>query len=132
MDMCIANEVVWTQRSSDPQAYATDAASVLGDFTGTNFDVVNTLNQEFDKQKAEIVSLKEELEQLKRQHENMYDELQEKNVALSEELQREKIGNATLVQKVALLERQCEDAIASAALSSYFKFSQEELKGISI
>ena len=84
MDMSIANEVVWTQRSSDPQEYATDVASVLGDFTAANFDVVNTLNQEFDKQKAEIVRLKEELEQLKRQHENRCDELQEMNVSLSE------------------------------------------------
>ena len=33
VDMSVANEVVWTQRSSDPQAYATDAASALGDFT---------------------------------------------------------------------------------------------------
>ena len=62
MDMYVANEVVWTQRSSDPRVYATDAASILGAFTGANFDVVNTLNREFDKQKAEIVSLKEELE----------------------------------------------------------------------
>ena len=44
---------------------AIDATSVLGAFTGANFDVVNTLNREFDKQKAEIVRLKEELEQLK-------------------------------------------------------------------
>ena len=64
--MSIANEVVWTQRSSDPQAYAIDDASILGAFTGPNFDPFNTLNREFDKQKAEIISLKEELEQLKR------------------------------------------------------------------
>ena len=44
---------------------STDAASILGAFTGANFDVVNTLNREFDKQKAEIVRLEEELEQLK-------------------------------------------------------------------
>ena len=41
-------------------------------------------------------------------------------------------NNATLVQKVALLERQCEDATASAASSSFSKFSQEEIKEISI
>ena len=70
MDMSIANEVVWTQRSSDPQEYATDVASVLGDFTGANFDAMNTLNREFDKQKVEIVTLREELVQLKRKHEN--------------------------------------------------------------
>ena len=52
MDMSVASEVVWTQRSSDPQAYAIDVASVLGDFTGANFDAMNTLNREFDKQKA--------------------------------------------------------------------------------
>ena len=84
---------------------ATYAASFLGAFIGANFDAVNTLNQEFDKQKVEIISLKEELKQLKRQHENRYDEHQQNNVALSEELQREKTVNATLVQKVALLER---------------------------
>ena len=84
---------------------ASYAASILGDFTGANFDAVNTLNREFDKQKEEIVSLKEELEKLKRQHENMYDELQVKNVSLHDELQRENTTNATLVQKVALLEK---------------------------
>ena len=41
---------------------ATDAISILGAFTSANFDVVNTLNREFDKQKEDIVSLKEELE----------------------------------------------------------------------
>ena len=61
MEMSVASEVVWTQRSSDPQAYGTDAASILGAFTGANFDVVNTLNREFDKQKIEIVRLKEDL-----------------------------------------------------------------------
>ena len=45
---------------------ATDATSVLGAFTGANFYVVNTLNREFNKQKVEIVRLKEEMEQLKR------------------------------------------------------------------
>ena len=82
------NEVVWTQQSSDPQAYATDATSVLGAFTGANLNVVNSLNREFDKQKAEIVSFKEALEQLKKQHEAKQDELQMKNVTLSVELQR--------------------------------------------
>ena len=67
---------------------ATDGASILGAFIGSNFDVVNTLNREFDKQKEEIVILKEELEQIKRQHENMYDELQVNNASLHDELQR--------------------------------------------
>ena len=67
---------------------AIDAASVLGDFTGANFDAVNTLNKEFDKQKVEIVRLKEELEQVKRQQKDRYDELQVRNVALHDELQR--------------------------------------------
>ena len=52
MDMSMVNEVVWTPQSSDPQAYATDAAYVLGAFTGANLDDVNSLNKEFDKQKA--------------------------------------------------------------------------------
>ena len=111
---------------------ATDAASVLGAFTGANFDVVNTLNREFDKQKAEIVSLKEELEHIKRKHKNMYDELQVRNFPLHDELQRENITNATLVQKVTLLEKQCEDAIASTTSSSFSKFSQEEFKELAL
>ena len=95
-------------------------------------DVVNSLNIEFDKQNAEIVSLKEALEQLKKQHGDKQDELQLKNVILSVELQREKNDNATLVQKVVVLERQIEDATASAASYSFSKFSQEELKELAI
>ena len=111
---------------------ATDAASVLEDFTGANFDTVNTLSREFDKQKVEIIILKEELEEVKRQHEDMYDELQVSNVGLHYELQREKTTNATLVQKVALLEKQYEDATASAASYSFSKFSQEDFKEIAL
>ena len=70
MDMSMVNEVVWTQQSSDPQAYATNVASVLQMSIGANLDAVNSLNREFDKKKAEIVSLKEALEQLKKQHED--------------------------------------------------------------
>ena len=103
MDISLSNEFVWTQQLGDPQVDATDATSVLGAFTGANFDVVNTLNREFDKQKEEIVSLKEEQEQLKRQHENRYDEPQVENVSLHDELRRENITDATLVQKVSLL-----------------------------
>ena len=47
---------------------------------------MNTLNWEFDKQKEKIVRVKEEMVQLKRKHENSYDEIQEMNVSLSEEL----------------------------------------------
>ena len=70
MDMLMVNEVVWTQQSSDPQAYATNVASVLQMSIGANLDAVNSLNREFDKKKVEIVSLKEALEQLKKQHES--------------------------------------------------------------
>ena len=76
--------------------------------------------------------MKEALEQLKKQHEDKQDELQLKNVALSEVLQKEKNDNATLVQKVAALEKQNEDATASAASSSFSRFSQEEFKDLAI
>ena len=132
MDMSMVNEVVWEQQSSDPQAYATDATSVLGAFVGANLDVVNSFNREFDKEKAEIVSLKEALEHLKKQHEDKKDELQLRNVTLSVELQRERNDNATLVQKVAVLERKNEDATANVASSSFSKFSQEEFKELAI
>ena len=105
MDISFTNEVVWTHRSVDTQVDGTNAPSVLGSLTTANFDVVNTLNKEFEKQKAEIVNLKEELEQLKRQHQDMYDELHVKNVSLQDELQRENTINSTLVQKLALLEK---------------------------
>ena len=49
VDTSLSNEVVWTQQSGDPQVDATDAASVLGAFTGANFHAVTTLNREFDK-----------------------------------------------------------------------------------
>ena len=62
----------------------------------------------------------------------MQDELQVKDDTLREELQKEKNDNDTLVQKVAVLERKNEDATASAASSSFSKFSQEEFKEIAI
>ena len=62
----------------------------------------------------------------------MYNEFQVNNVALLDELQREKTTNATLVQKVALLEKQYEDATASAASSSFSNFSQEEFKELAL
>ena len=61
MDTSLSNEIVWTKRYGDPQVDATDATSVLRDFASANFDDVNTLKKEFDKQKAEIIRLKEEL-----------------------------------------------------------------------
>ena len=44
MDTSLSNEIVWTQRSGDPQVDATDVGYVLEDFTGANFDVLNTFN----------------------------------------------------------------------------------------
>ena len=70
--------------------------------------------------------------QLKRQHENRCDELQEMNVALSGELQRERTINVTLAKKVELLVKEIEDATASAASSSFSKFSKEEFKELTI
>ena len=55
MDMYVAKEVVWIQRSSDPHEYASDATFVLRDFTGSNFDVVNTLNREFVNIKQKLL-----------------------------------------------------------------------------
>ena len=62
VDPSLSNEILWTQLLGDPQVDATDAASILGAFTCANFDAINTMNREFDKKKAEIVRLKEELE----------------------------------------------------------------------
>ena len=76
--------------------------------------------------------MKEALEQLKKQHEDKQDELQLQNVALSEELQKEKNDNANMVQKVAALERQNEDATASATSSSFSMLSKEEFKKLAI
>ena len=76
--------------------------------------------------------MKETLEKLKKQHEDKQDELQMNNVTLREEMQREKDDNATLVQKVVVLERKNEDATASATSSSFSKFSQEEVKELAI
>ena len=37
---------------------------------GANFHAVNSLNRVFDKKKVEIIRLKEELEQVRKQHED--------------------------------------------------------------
>ena len=65
VDTSLSNEIVWTQKSSDPQVDAMDVAFVLEAFTGANFHAVNTLNKEFDKKKEEIIILKEELNRSK-------------------------------------------------------------------
>ena len=57
-----------------------------------------------------------------------YDELQVKSASLQLELEGEKNTNATFVQKIALLEKQCEYLTASAASSSFSRFTQEEFK----
>ena len=132
VDMPMVNEVLWTSQSNDPQYYATYVTFVLGTFTGANMDAINSLNREFDKQKAEIISLKVALEKLKKQHEDKQDDLQLKNVALSEELQKEKNDNATLVQKVAVLERKIEYETTITASSSFSRFFQEEFKELAI
>ena len=61
-----------------------------------------------------------------------YNELQVKNVAFQDELQKENTTHATFAQKVVLLEKQCEDATASATSYSFFKFSQEESKDLAL
>ena len=61
-----------------------------------------------------------------------YSELQVKNVALQNELQRENTTNATLAQKVVLLEKWYEETTTSVASSSFFKFSQEEFKVLAL
>ena len=65
-DTSLSNEIVWTQRFGDPHVDATDDASILGAFIGANFDAINTLNKEFDKNKAQIIRLKEEQEQVRK------------------------------------------------------------------
>ena len=52
VDTSLSNEILWTQQYGDPLVDATIAYSILGDFTGANFDAVNTLNMEFDNKKA--------------------------------------------------------------------------------
>ena len=64
--------------------------------------------------------------------EDKYDELQVKSTSLQLELEGEKTENATFVQKIALFEKQCEDATTSAASSSLSRFSQQEVKELVI
>ena len=80
--------------------------------------------------------LQEELDEFKRQHkihvenlekasENRFKEMQLKNSSLHDELQNEKTANAIITKRIASLEKQCEDATASATSSLFSRFSQE-------
>ena len=79
------------------------------------------------------------MEKLRREHEahvfnimktskDKYDELQVKSASLQLESEGEKTVNANFIQKIALLEKQCEDATISAASSSFSRFTHEEFK----
>ena len=111
----------------------------MGAFTCANFNAVNTLNREFDRRKEDIRKLKEELEQIKREHEahianlmktsqDKYNEVQVKNVSLQDELQYENTANVTLMQRIALLEKQCEDATISVTYLCSLGFHNKNLK----
>ena len=97
VDTSLSNQVVWTQQSGDPQVDVADIASALGSFTGAKFHAIHYLNKEFDKKKEQIIKLKEELEQTKKEHEahiaylmkiseDKCNELKEKNNSLQNEL----------------------------------------------
>ena len=62
LEASISNQIIWTQQSGDPQVDAVETPTMLGAFTGTNLDAVNTLNREFDKRKEEISRLGEKLD----------------------------------------------------------------------
>ena len=64
--------------------------------------------------------------------EDKQNELEVKNASLQDEFLGEKTSNAAFVERIALLEKQCEDATASAASSSFSKFSQEEFKELAL
>ena len=63
------------------------------------------------------------MENLEKAYEDKFKELQLKNASLQDELQNEKTTNATNIQRIALLVKQCEDATASATSSAFFRFS---------
>ena len=50
-------------------------------------------------------------------------ELQLKNTSLQAEVHNERAINATIAQRVAILEKQCEDETVSASSSAFTKFS---------
>jgi len=143
MEVSVFEQIIWTQQSGDPQVDAADTAAALGAFIGANIHAISNLNREFDRRKEEITQLKEELEKSKREHEahvadlmktseDKYNELQVKSAFLQVELQNEKTSSVVFTQRIASLEKQCEDAIASAASSLFSRFSQEEFKQLAI
>ena len=90
---------------------------------------------EFYKRKEEIRKLEEELYITKREHKahvvdvvkaskDKFKELQVKSISLHAELHNEQTTNATIMQRIATLEKQCEDETASATSSAFSRFSQ--------
>ena len=139
MEVSISEQILWTQQSGEPQVDATDTDVALGAFTGANIHAVCNLNREFDRRKEKVTQLKEELEKSKREHEahvvdlmkkskDKYNELEVKSVFLQVELQNEKISNVSFRQRIDSLEKQCEDATASAASSAFSSFLNTNLK----
>ena len=74
--------------------------------------------------------MKEEMEQNKRDHEahianiiktsqDKYNGVHVKNVSVQDELKHQKIANGTLMPRIALTKKQCEDEISSATSSSF-------------
>ena len=135
--------MVWTQQSGDSQVDAVDTTSILGAFTGENLHAINYLNKAFDKKMEEIIKLNGELEQTRKEHEahvvdlmkiseDKYNVLREMNTSLQDELLSEMTANAVFVQRIPFLEKQCEYENASAASSSFSKFSQEEFKELAL
>ena len=72
---------------------AVDTATTLGAFIGAKLHAINTLNREFDRRKEDISKMKEEIDDVNRQHkthvanlekasEDKYNELQVKNISL--------------------------------------------------
>ena len=64
--------------------------------------------------------------------EDKCNELQVKSAFLQVELQNEKISNVAFRHRIDSLQKQCEDATASAASSLFSRFSQEEFKQLAI
>ena len=69
---------------------------------------------------------------LEKESKDNFKELQLKNTSLQDKLHDEQAINATNAQRIAMLEKQCEDATASAVSSAFSKFSQQEFKDFAI